>query len=149
VLFSFILAGCGKDKFTNEPQIRFKSFSPNQASNYTQLGNQPLLIFEITDGDGDIGRIASQDTAKVYIRNTLTNKLDSLDFPVIGSGAGKNFKADVEVGLFTVMNGRIPGGALQPPYVDTIAFEFYVMDFAENKSNVILTTEPFYFYRLP
>ena len=144
-IFALLLTftACNKDKFTTAPQISFKKFQPDQGNNYGSVANQPYLIFEITDSEGDI----DTDTARIYIRNTLTNKIDSFSFPEMGSAAGKNFKGDVQVGLFSVMGGRdLP--ATQRPYVDTLAFEVYVRDFAKNKSNVILA-HPFYYFTLP
>lgn len=139
VLFS----GCKKDKFTTEPQITFQRFQPDQGSNKSSLNNQPYLIFEITDSEGDL----DIDTAKIFVRNTITNKLDSFNFPDLKAARGKNFKGDVQVGLFTVMGGRnLP--STQRPYVDTLSFEVYVTDLARNKSNVIIAS-PFYYFTLP
>lgn len=142
------LMACDKDKYTTAPQIKFKSFRPTEASNYTTVLNQPVLIFEITDAEGDLGFIAGRDTSKIYIKNTLTGREDSLFFPNLQSAAKSNFKADVEVGLFSILGGRsLPTN--QRPYHDTLYFEVYVKDFAKNKSNVILTDKPFIFYTLP
>lgn len=144
VLFVLIIfTGCKKDKFTTEPQISFQKFQPNEGSNRSSISTQPYLIFEITDSEGDL----DVDTAKIFIRNTLTNKLDSFNFPDLKAARGKNFKGDVQIGLFTVMGGRnLP--STQRPYVDTLSFEVYVTDLAKNKSNVIIAS-PFYYYTLP
>lgn len=144
LILIFAFSACKKDKFTSAPQISFKKFEPNQGNNRDAISNQPHLIFEITDSEGDL----DEDSARIFVRNTLTNKTDStLRFPNLGSAAGKNFKGDVKVGLFTVMGGRdLPSS--QRPYVDTLAFEVYVIDKAKNKSNVILA-RPFYYFTLP
>jgi hypothetical protein len=141
-------SGCKKDKFTTEPQLTFKKFVPNQGDNHQNQTNQPHLILELTDANGDVGFNAGKDTSKVYIRNILTNKLDSFLLPNLSSAAGKNFKGDLQLGLFSVMGGRnLP--STQRPYVDTLHFEVYVTDFAKHKSNVLVTTEPFYYFTLP
>lgn len=138
-----MFSACKKDKFTTEPQISFQNFQPNNGSNRSSLNNQPYLVFEITDSQGDL----DVDTAKIFVRNTLTNKLDSFNFPDLKAARGKNFKGDVQVGLFTVMGGRnLP--STQRPYVDTLSFEVYVTDLAKNKSNVIVAS-PFYYFTLP
>jgi len=143
LIITLAFPGCKKDKFTTAPQINFKEFKPNQGNNRDAIANQPYLVFEITDSEGDL----DVDSSKIYIRNTLTNKIDSFQFPDLGSAAGKNFKGDVQVGLFSVMGGRdLP--STQRPFVDTLQFEVYVTDLAKNKSNVILA-EPFYFFTLP
>lgn len=139
----FAFAACKKDKFTSSPQITFKEFKPNQGNNRDGITNQPHLVFEITDSEGDL----DEDSSQIYVRNTFTNKLDSFHFPNLLSAKGKNFKGDVQVGLFTVMGGRdLP--STQRPYADTIGFEVYVTDQAKHKSNVIVA-QPFYYYTLP
>ena len=143
---SFI--ACKKDKYTTAPQIVFKSFDPAEGSNYNSFANQPVMVLEITDAEGDLGFINGKDTAKVYIKNMLTNKMDSIIFPDLQAARKSNFKANIEIGLFSVMGGRnLP--ANQRPYQDNLQFEVYVKDFAKNKSNVILTDKPFTYYTLP
>lgn len=139
---------CKKDKYTTAPQIVFKSFNPAEGSNYTTFNNQPVMVLEITDAEGDLGNISATEVSKVYIKNTLTNKLDSMVFPDLRSVSKSNFKANIEIGLRSVLGGRsLPIN--QRPYQDNLQFEVYVTDFAKNKSNVILTDKVFIFYTLP
>ena len=143
-----LFTACKKDKYTTAPQIVFKSFSAAEASTYTRFDDQPIMVLEITDAEGDLGNISPTELSKVYIKNTLTNKVDSIDFPDLTSISKSNFKANVEVGLFFVLGGRdLPFS--QRPYQDTLRFEVYVKDFAKNKSNVILTDKQFIYYTLP
>jgi len=104
------------------------------------------MILQVTDAEGDLGKISSTEISKAYVKNTLTNKLDSFDFPDLSSISKSNFKANVEIGLKKVMSGRSTGIR---PYQDIIHFEVYVTDFAKNKSNVILTDQDFIYYTLP
>ena len=139
---------CKKDKYTTAPQIVFKSFNPAEASTYTRINNQPIMVLEITDAEGDLGNISTTEISKVYIKNMLTKKEDSIDFPDLRSVSKSNFKANIEVGLLSVLGGRdLPFS--QRPYQDNLQFEIYVKDFAKNKSNVIVTDKPFIFYTLP
>lgn len=139
---------CKKDKYTTAPQITFKSFKPAEGSNYTQFNDQPVMVLEITDAEGDLGKLSATEVSKVYIKNMLTNKEDSILFPDLSSISKSNFKANIEVGLRSVMGGRsLPVN--QRPYQDNLSFEVYVKDFAKNKSNVILTDKPFIYYTLP
>ena len=145
---ALFFASCSKDKYTTVPQIEFKEFDPNQGSNLGGIDNQPHMVIEIRDSEGDLGFIDGSDTSRIYIRNMLTNRIDSPILPNLGSAAGKNFKGDIVAGMFGVMGGRdLPSS--QRPYVDTLQFEVYVKDFAGNKSNVIVTDEPFYYFTLP
>lgn len=106
--------------------------------------NDPFLA----DAEGDLGFVPGSDTAKIYIKNLLTNKEDSMNFPDLSAAGKSNFKATIELGLLNVLGGRnLPTN--QRPYVDTLHFEVYVTDFAKNKSNLVVTTEPFYYFSLP
>ncbi len=148
LMLVILISACGKDKYTTEPQLTFKSFNPNQASNLTPIEFQPTVKLEIRDGEGDVGFKPGKDTAQVYIKNMLTGKLDSFYFPDLSAVAGSNFKGEIEIGLYSVMSGRdLP--STQRPYKDTLHFEIYVTDFAKHKSNVVLTTEPFIYSTLP
>lgn len=143
-----LFTACNKDKFTTAPQISFKSYNPDQGSNYSNNSNEPVMVLEITDAEGDLGFIAGKDTAKIYIKNLLTNKQDSMIFPDLSAAGKSNFKAEIQLGLLNVMGGRnLPVN--QRPYVDTLFFEVYVTDFAKNKSNVLVTDKPFYYFSLP
>ncbi|MEO5967370.1 MAG: hypothetical protein ABIP69_03845 [Ferruginibacter sp.] len=150
IILLLVLISCNKDKFSDEPQLTFIKFDRTQASNL-ELGNEvpPHIYFELTDGNGDIGLIPGKDTSKIYIKNLLTNKVDSsLLFPDLRTAGTKNFKGELKISLRSIMSGRdLPTSAR--PYQDTIYFEIYVTDFAKNKSNVIVTDKPFVYSTLP
>lgn len=139
----FLFSACKKDKFTTVPQITFKSIKPNAAFSNIPFNQQviPVLTFEVTDAEGDLGYIDGSDTSKVYIKNLLNGKEDSMVLPDISTVALKNFKGDISITLSTVL-----GGSNRPrPKTDTLFFEVYVTDFAKNKSNVIITSDPVYY----
>jgi hypothetical protein len=142
---------CKKDTYTTAPQITFKSFRPAEGSNRSSVGAPPIMVLEITDAEGDLGYISATEQSRIYVKNTLTGKIDStFIFPDLRTISKSNFKATVEVGLFGAMGGRSPALPVsQRPYQDTLHFEVYVTDFAKNKSNVILTEENFIYYTLP
>lgn len=145
LILAVMVASCKKDKYTTEPQLSFKKFRPNQGNNLMNISEAPYAVFEITDAEGDIG-LTADDTSQIFVKNLLTNKVDSQLLPNLQTVAGKDFKAEIEVSLFGSMSGRptsTPG--LTRPYVDTLSFEVYVVDFAGHKSNVVHTTEPFYY----
>ena len=147
-ILALTFLSCNKDKYTTAPQIVFKSFKPAEGSNYSTNANQPVMILEITDAEGDLGNISATEISKVYIKNMLTSKEDSLDFPDLRTVSQSKFRANIEIGLRSVMGGRnLPSS--QRPYQDNLQFEVYVKDFAKNKSNVILTNKPFTYYTLP
>ena len=152
IFFSLLLvvlfSACGKDKYTTEPQLTFKSFNPNQTNNLVPYEFQSTIKLEVRDKEGDIGLNAGKDTAFIFIKNMLTGTEKSFKFPDLKAVAGNDFKGEIELNLFDVLGGRsLPIN--QRPYTDTLHFEIYVTDFAKHKSNVILTTEPFIYSTLP
>ena len=143
-VLSLIIISCSKDKFKVEPQIKFKSIKPNTASSSITRDNLniPVLTVSVTDGNGDLGYIAGKDTSYIFIKNLTTNRQDSFVLPNLSSVAGKNFEADIAVTLFNVL-----GGSSRPrPKTDTLFFEVYVRDFAKNKSNVIVSNDPLFYF---
>lgn len=137
------LTACKKDKFTTAPQIKFEKLSHN-AVDLGINSATPIITISVTDAEGDLG-ITSTDTAFIYMKNLLTNTFDSLAFPVIQNIAKSNFKANVEVTIDKVLKCKSLPGAPPPLHTDILYFEFYIKDFAKNKSNVITTPEPVYF----
>ena len=144
LLFAIAILGftaCKKDKYTTEPQITFKKLSHN-AIDLSPTSATPIVTLDITDAEGDLG-ITSKDTAFIYMKNLLTNTFDSVPFPDLQSAGKSRFKAEIDLTLTKVIKCRsLPGN---PLHTDTLYFEFYVKDFAKNKSNVITTPEPVYF----
>lgn len=139
----FLFSACKKDKFTTVPQISFKSVKPNTAYSNIPFDRQqmPVLTVTVTDAEGDLGYIAGKDTSKIYIKNLLTGREDSLILPNILTSAVKNFKGDVAVDLSTII-----GGSSRPrPKTDTLYFEVFIKDFAKNKSNVVKTDNPVFY----
>jgi hypothetical protein len=134
---------CKKDKYTTAPQIEFKSINPNTAFSNISCNFQdiPVLTIHVNDAEGDLGFIDGRDTSYVFIKNLLTNDLDSVKLPDILSAAVKNFSADIDINLcdFLAASNR------PRPKTDTLYFEVYVRDFAKHVSNTIRTTEPVYF----
>ena len=138
-----LFTACKKDKFTTVPQIKFKSVSPNAfLSGGTDRTLAPILTISVTDAEGDLGFINGKDTSFIYLKNLLTNFVDSsLYLPNINTAAKKDFKGDIAINLFSVL-----GGSNRPrPKTDTLYFEVYIKDFAKNKSNVIKTSDPVFY----
>jgi hypothetical protein len=134
-------AACKKNKFTTAPQIAFKKIAPGTvAFNNTVAELSPVLTIKITDAEGDIGFKDGSDTARIYVKSLLRNKLDSAILPDIGIAGTRNFEADIVLNLQSYILCRQGGGPT--PRTDTAYYEIYVTDFAKNKSNVIRTETP-------
>ena len=142
VISGFVFLSCKKESFTTEPHITYKSISPNSWTSDNTNPNGPLLTFQLTDAEGDFG---FQDTSisYVYVRNSLDtlNSPDSLAFPDIRLANKTNLNVVVSVDI----SNALPSAHFPRPYTDTLYFDVYVKDFANHKSNVIRTTDPFYY----
>ncbi len=143
LVFAISYSACKKDKFTTVPQISFKSVKPNVAFSNIPFSQQeiPVLTLTVTDAEGDLGFINGKDTSRVFFKNLLTNREDSIILPNIFTAAVKNFKGDILINLASVL-----GASNRPrPKTDTLFFEVYIKDFAKNKSNVIKTSDPVFY----
>ena len=141
LLAGCIFCGCKKDKYSTTPQIQYRSLSPN-FSNNDVMSIAPIVTLSLTDAEGDVG-ITIKDTARIFIKNLLTGKFDSLDFPDLKDVGKNSFKADLLLSVSKGLDCRtIPGGLL---HIDTLYYEIFVQDFARNKSNTIVTGEPTFY----
>lgn len=134
---------CKKDKYTTAPQIEFKSTNPNTAFSNLPCNSQagPIVTIRVTDAEGDLGYLDASDTAFVFLKNLMTNDIDSIRFPDIRSAAVKNFSADIDINLCNYLTA-----STRPrPKTDTLYFEVYVRDFAKQVSNTIRTADPVYY----
>lgn len=143
LLFICLFAvSCGKDKFTSVPQITFKSVKPDRVASNVIIGspNVPVITINVTDAEGDLGFKTGTDTSYIHIKNLLINRVDSFYLPDLQTVATRNFQGDILINVFDILRG-----STRPrPKVDTLQYEIYVVDFAKNKSNVIVT-EPLYY----
>ncbi len=134
-------SACKKDKFTTVPQISFKSVKPDAYQRgATQDADLPVMTVTVTDAEGDLGYVAGKDTSYIYFKNLRTNKLDSTELPDIKQATTSNFQGDISVNLKQFL------GVRNTAQKDTIFFEIYVRDFAKNKSNVIVSDKPVYYF---
>jgi hypothetical protein len=142
-LLLLILASCNKDKFTSQPQIRFNSLNPNYWTSDNTSFFGPKISFNLRDAEGDFG-FEDVDISYVYLRNAAdsVSPPDSLPFPNMLITGKNSLDVDVEVDIVSALPpAHIPGN-----YTDTIYYDIYVKDFAGNKSNVIRTTTPLFYY---
>ncbi|HPH84590.1 MAG TPA: hypothetical protein PLC48_03990 [Ferruginibacter sp.] len=140
LLIAFSLSACKKEKFESVPQITFKSFSPDvwYYNSLSGTNEGPVMSLQLTDAEGDFG-----DTSYIYVRNLTTDsmRLDSFKFPNLATLNTKNLNVQVDV----ILANLIPSIVNPPSTVtDTLFFEIYVKDRANNKSNVITTTDPLF-----
>lgn len=139
-LVVLLASSCKKDKYTSEPQIKFKSYTFNVAYNALNQPS-PEMKLGLTDAEGDLGY--SNENTYVYVKNitTLPFKEDSFLLPDLSALTRKNLNVEVNVKMISLLT---PSSQPTTPYTDTLFFQVYVKDLAGNKSNVITTPEPIY-----
>ena len=149
--------GCRKyDHYPIVPHIELNSFQ--KFADSTGIDQTGVLGLSFTDGDGDLGLTAAQNTGdfqfNLFIKyfekqkgvfkeviltspNTLTGKPDTLWFNgripyLTPDGKAKAISGEITDTLF--INNFVS------PY-DTIKYQIYIKDRALNKSNVVETPE--------
>jgi hypothetical protein len=151
-IFLACFLSCQKIESISEiPYIEFKSFDLKDTIDI--LGNEVKigeLVFKFEDGDGNIGVGQADslypDTTNYNLFFTLFEKIDgqfqlvdeddletSLNYriPYIENvGQNKTLKGEIKVDFYYLLM-----------LYDTIKYEFYILDRADNKSNVETTRE--------
>jgi hypothetical protein len=134
-----IISSCMKrPDYPDYPIIKFKAFIPE--------GDSAKLIFEFTDGDGDIG-LRKEDTIPPYDANLFLKYYEQREgeFVEVEPIIPFNYRIpDISrKGKIKTLEGEIMVRInyyydFASPY-DTIKYSAYIVDRALNKSNVIET----------
>ena len=148
-----IVTSCTKDeKYSIVPRIQYISI--DKIANESGIDNKANLTFYFEDGDGDLGLSDTTedlkppfDTASVYHYNFFINYFEKQDgefikvelpaeqnarIPRLSNNTPESINGEITVEIF--INNIVS------PY-DTVRFEFYILDRALHKSNIITTPE--------
>ncbi len=132
--------------YEDTPYIEFVSMSKN-AMNQGSFADTLFLIFNLTDGDGDLG-VEEDGTTKdiVLIDNRTGNVYDSFKSPLIPEqGTGNGIEAEFRLLVLSsccVFPDAIPPCSVVEEYpTNQLSFDIYITDRAGNQSNVITTPE--------
>lgn len=152
-ILATMFAGCEKiQSYPATPEIDYKSFWLRDTVLNDNTAKVGTLLFDFVDGDGDFGLFqpdsGETDTTKLYnlyltfyqkINDEFvpdTSLLSELSFPVY------YFDAMSREGQVKALKGSV---SLTLEYFiikyDTIKYDFYIIDRALNKSNVVTTPE--------
>ena len=146
IILGFLTACFEKESYPDEPAVEF--------SDFVIMGDSARLIFDFTDGDGDIGlekdNVAPPyDSSSYYHFNIYVEYYEK--HPVNGWQRGYNPLGDSIVFTFRIdpITNRNKSKALRgsievnmedwynptSPYSDTIMYRFQLIDRALNESN--------------
>lgn len=140
-LLPVVLSSCmNKDAFPLQPVIKYKDFVQME-------GDSARLIFSFTDGDGDLGVHEGDTLQSIFLKYfekvkgqwtepLATDVAFSYSIPyVTPTGRNKSIEGDMEVMIYPYFNPF--------PFeeFDAIKYQFYIVDRAGNKSNVVETPE--------
>ena len=132
-LISLLMAGCGKDKFSSTPQLKFKSFNRTEVAN----GQNLVITLSFTDAEGDL-----QDSIYVERYATSCNTLAFKTYytlPVFP--AVKNSEGDIIISYTNGSGGQFPPmpGSVCNGNPETCYFRFVLQDEAKHKSDTLTT----------
>ena len=140
---AILVFGCGKDKFTTKPQLKYKSVNSKKIS-----GSQTLVFkLELTDKEGDfttllgVKKIVPGCPTTPFINGSeFTDSLKFVIPPDFITTKGK--QGEVVVTLNQNDRGSnactVPGGATKP---DTCTFKFWTRDKAGNVSDTAVSEQ--------
>ncbi|MES2431148.1 MAG: hypothetical protein V4556_09430 [Bacteroidota bacterium] len=134
-LFTMLLVGCKKDKFTTVPQLKYKSVNTNV------LGVDQVIHFylDFTDAEGDIDSVYIQ---KITSSCPASNIRDSTEFsPDVPQT--KNQHGELIISYANGINSfpYTTIAPLCPDQNDTCYFRFYAKDKKKNVSDTITSEQ--------
>ena len=127
---SLLIISCNKDKFTEAPQLKYKSV------NTTELNKGQVLVFKLsfTDGDGDL-----QDSLFVEkIEPTCSGSYFKEKYKIPVFPNTKNTEGEIEVSYGYRAGGDYP--SIKEPQCnrnDTCYFRFMLKDKAQHTSDTV------------
>lgn len=133
---------CRQNSMSKVPQIKLKSFGPESV-----IVNEDtaFLVFDIQDGDADIGRDHRGNVYDIFIKDRRYNTGFSgyffpyIDKEVLDPGKGLNATCEFLFEPFLLIPRE--DSIHLTTRRDTVSFEVYIMDLAGNTSNHITTPD--------
>ena len=136
---------CKKASNSPIPYIEFIKLSPDTAK-----GGSPkdtlFLTFNFSDGDGDLGNDPAQGNYDVFLRDSRDSLIDVLHFPfpeipadAIDPVDGINGSGSIAL-IPSAINLIPRQDTLHKFHGDTLTYQMWIKDKAQNMSNVVTTT---------
>lgn len=138
LLGCIIISSCTKNMVSKIPRISFVAFIPKD-SMIVNI-DTTWLEFKLTDGDGDIGN----DTVSViHVKDIRTDTMSetTFPFPEIDATVEDPKKGLTGVCIFSPGMPAPRADANHQTHGDTLYYEVYITDRANNESNHIITNK--------
>jgi hypothetical protein len=135
----FLFASCSKNNLSKIPQISSLTITPDSIKAGSSR-DTVYLKFHIVDGDGNLGNDHNSTNYDIYLIDNRDSSVTGYFFPYIPSQVtsdGNGIEGDCIVKLlaaFIVPRANHPNG-------DTVHYEVYVKDQAQNESNHLTTPD--------
>ncbi len=143
------LYGCLRaPDYPKEPRIAFLGMSKNTVAQSLLNKDSILIRFSFTDGDGDIGNTADDNTLNIFLRDSRDSFIaNQYRIPFVPSeGAANGISGEITVVAYTTCcyypdELEIPCTPSLTYPVDTLRYLIHIVDRAGNLSNVIETPD--------
>lgn len=149
-LLAILLYSCNKDEATNVSEVPMIELISMQPNTINVLDSTALvkLVFYFEDGDGDLGRDFTEEDMQIFVKDSRDTSAAtftySYPFPFIPEAQRPKGALHGSVTLNFGREYFPPQDSLHIALgKDTLNFEIYIVDEAENKSNVIVTDSIF------
>lgn len=133
-LLALAFSSCQPDpNYPPEPVITFKDIS----SSYVVPGVDSLVVsFEFQDGDGDLGAKAGESTINAFLIDQRTGFPYNYQIPYIPEGGRIK---DIRGTVWVTVDANAINCRPDHLNLDTLSYEIYIVDRADNESNRIYT----------
>lgn len=147
LLMTMIIACTKPPDYPDEPVITFERLSKNSMAQNFLLSDSLLVTLSFTDGDGDLGDLESDSVSIVVrdIRLPETAPTTNYKIPFIPTqGAGNGISGTISFVLYTSCcihpdPDLFPCSVVDEYPTDTLIYEIFIKDRANNISNTIQT----------
>ena len=134
------LSACHRNTLSKIPKIAFISMNPDSV----KAGNSAdtvFIVFHLQDGDADLGNDQNGTNYDIYMIDSRTDSTQGYFFPSIDKAV-----ENPQYGLVGYCTFKMQAAFLvpRPDHMltgDTVHYEIYIKDRAQNESNHIITPD--------
>ena len=131
--------------YPDEPVLTLEGLSKTTMSQGDFNDDSLFVFLSFTDGDGDIGRVGSDSTKDIVVRDNRTGLIqERFKIPMVPEDdSGNGIDGDIISRLYNtccLFPRQFPPCSVLDMYpLDTITYDIFISDRAGNRSNIIQT----------